>query len=139
MEKIIGQYGYSIRSDFFENNALSDVWSWPGSGKSTAHLGTGGKYDFLAGKFASGEPYFIVTNQRYEFGFNEIGRIVDTVRPEEESADEEVLEDVYDKGGCVIFPAVTEPVFMAKEDMVIGFSTFSNMSPGSALSTPRRR
>ena len=45
----------------------------------------------------------------------------DTVRPEEESADEEVLEDVYDKGGCVAFPAVTEPVFTAKEDMVIGF------------------
>lgn len=121
MEKIIGQYGYSIRSDFFENNALFGRLVVAGEWEEYDTSKLEKKYDFLAGKFASGGPSFIVTNQRYEFGFNEIGRIVDTVRPEEESADEEVLEDVYDKGGCVTFPAVTEPVFTAKEDMVIGF------------------
>lgn len=125
MEKIIGQYGYSIRSDFFENNALFGRLVVAGEWEEYDTSELEEKYDFLAGKFASGEPYFIVTNQRYEFGFNEIGRIVDTVRPEEESADEEVLEDVYDKGGCVTFPAVTEPVFTAKEDMVIGFEYLS--------------
>lgn len=79
---------------------FSDVWSWAGEWEEYDTSELEDKYDFLAGKFASGEPYFIVTNQRYEFGFNEIGRIVDTVRPEEESADEEVLEDVYDKEGA---------------------------------------
>lgn len=118
-ETIIGSYGYTVRSNFFTQNELFNRLVVAGEWKSVDASELEEKYDFEAGKFALGSNYFTISNKQYELGFNDIGRIVDTVNPKEESVDEEILDDVYDNGGSITFPENGEPFFTAKEDIVL--------------------
>ncbi|MFQ9502770.1 MAG: hypothetical protein ACLR1G_00940 [Alistipes indistinctus] len=118
--KIIAQYGYSIRSNFFEQNELFSRLIVAGQWEKYDRPDLDEKWGFLAGRLSAAIAVLGVGSQANTIDFGDLGAVVTTADPTEETENSDPQTDLYNHGGCLSFPSRSEPVFTAPEDIVIG-------------------